>query len=501
MPSARYWRLHQPTPFNLEGSLQFTELGLYNSGTRVDGSATMSSSTAPSGGALSALIDGSTSTAVTFAKAAWSAQGFWIAWDLGSSVNVDDVRINGAASTDSSVCDFVLQSSADGIEWDSELRAQMLPHAGDGTPLTVPIVNADTYAAQTVLHLKGSGAEGNIAFTDQSASANSLTVIGDIKHTYADKLVRGPSIYLDGSNDGLMLGTDSDFNFGTGDYTIELWHKTLAFTNGFAAFMASGAATWGVNGRIFRMHNGTTTGVDKSVAYLANELSPNAYQSYTGSIVELGKWTHYALSKQGSVRRIFVDGILSSTHLSSAHSDNFNDGGFTYLFYSDFDKQSLHGYVDEFCVTKGVARYTTSDPYIPLRAAYRNRDYAGTRSRPVNKPASRDITLFSNPTVNTQVVLATPVLPKIDTVFGGDGVINGSVKEKNLPVNTPLARRVRLVEQRSGYLVAEAMSDAATGAYSFANIDRSRKYTVLSYDYTGIYRAVIADNLTPDLMT
>lgn len=85
--------------------------------------------------------------------------------------------------------------------------------------------------------------------------------------------------------------------------------------------------------------------------------------------------------------------------------------------------------------------------------------------------------------------------------FGGNGIIVGTVKEKSTPSNIPLYRRVRLVEQRIGYVVAETWSNATTGAYSFANIDRSRKYTVVSYDHTGFYRAVIADNLTPDLMS
>lgn len=113
---------------------------------------------------------------------------------------------------------------------------------------------------------------------------------------------------------------------------------------------------------------------------------------------------------------------------------------------------------------------------------------------------SFDVVLFANPTTNTQVKLSQQSA-RLDLYFGGNGVINGTVKEKSTPSNIPLYRRVRLVEQRSGYVVAETWSNATTGAYTFANIDRSRKYTVVSYDHTGVYRAVIADNLTPDLMS
>ena len=99
----------------------------------------------------------------------------------------------------------------------------------------------------------------------------------------------------------------------------------------------------------------------------------------------------------------------------------------------------------------------------------------------------------------TLVIADAPPTPT-DRVFGGDGIITDLVEQKALPTNLPLSRRVRLYEQRSGKLVAETWSDAATGAYSFANLNRSLKYTVLAYDHTSTYRAVIADNLSPSLM-
>ena len=46
----------------------------------------------------------------------------------------------------------------------------------------------------------------------------------------------------------------------------------------------------------------------------------------------------------------------------------------------------------------------------------------------------------------------------------------------------------------------EQFSDAVTGVYDFKNIDETASYTVLSYDHLRNYRAVIADNLTPELM-
>lgn len=83
--------------------------------------------------------------------------------------------------------------------------------------------------------------------------------------------------------------------------------------------------------------------------------------------------------------------------------------------------------------------------------------------------------------------------------FDGIGQINGTVKEHGSP-DFPIRRRVVLYEELSHTFVRETWSDAITGAYAFPNIDRSRTYTVLSYDHTNTYRAVIADKQTPELM-
>lgn len=65
-----------------------------------------------------------------------------------------------------------------------------------------------------------------------------------------------------------------------------------------------------------------------------------------------------------------------------------------------------------------------------------------------------------------------------------------------------LKRKVWLFSEESMTYVRAAWSDAITGAYSFDYLPALSfgKYTVLAYDYQRNYRAVVADNLTPELM-
>lgn len=87
-----------------------------------------------------------------------------------------------------------------------------------------------------------------------------------------------------------------------------------------------------------------------------------------------------------------------------------------------------------------------------------------------------------------------------DTENGGLGIIYGTVKEKNTPANTPLRRKVWLLDERSGLVIRETWSDSVTGNYEFRGIKQGVPYTVLAYDHAHNYRAVIADNLVPEVL-
>ena len=81
----------------------------------------------------------------------------------------------------------------------------------------------------------------------------------------------------------------------------------------------------------------------------------------------------------------------------------------------------------------------------------------------------------------------------------GRGRITGTVKEKGTP-NAPVYRKVWLIRERDGLLMREIWSDPVTGGYDFKFIDELQKFTVISYDENHAFRAVVADNLVPELL-
>ncbi|MBS0402812.1 MAG: hypothetical protein JSS18_10070 [Proteobacteria bacterium] len=110
---------------------------------------------------------------------------------------------------------------------------------------------------------------------------------------------------------------------------------------------------------------------------------------------------------------------------------------------------------------------------------------------------------YGTPSLSTAVHLSVASGAVKDAITGmlgkGIGRVHGTVKRQDTPANMPLKRRVRLVRERDGLVVRELWSDPATGAYDFRYIDELQTWTVVAYDHEHNYRAVIADNLTPEV--
>lgn len=66
------------------------------------------------------------------------------------------------------------------------------------------------------------GSEGAKAFTDSSPSSHVVTASGDAKISGLDDEFRN-AMYFDGSGDYLEIPDSEDWNFGSGDFTIDFW--------------------------------------------------------------------------------------------------------------------------------------------------------------------------------------------------------------------------------------------------------------------------------------
>jgi hypothetical protein len=202
-------------------------------------------------------------------------------------------------------------------------------------------VEADPFFNNVSLLLHGDGTNGSTTIFDSSSSPKAVTAVGDAQISTAQSKFGGSSIAFDGNGDYLTVTASSDFNFATGDYTIEAWIYPASTTFGVYA---------------------TGGGGSRDQFVFANSTCFWDYPSTFGfsgiSSGDLNQWSHVVVCRAGTTNRFFKNGIEAFSWQSSASIGSAvvtpYIGRRTDGFYQ------ANGYIDELRITKGIARYTAN---------------------------------------------------------------------------------------------------------------------------------------------
>ncbi len=217
---------------------------------------------------------------------------------------------------------------------------------------------------KVVLLLHGNGVNNSVVIADDGQAHKSVTPVGNAKISTLSNVLGGASIALDGVGDYVSIPYGTDFAFGAGDFTIE----TYLYKN---ANSINGSRVWHMN----------ADGYEGIALYIDPNGNFGAYVSTAGTawnyslpaIASLanGQWYHLAVVRSGGSVFAFVNGVkyvvttaLGSTALHSNPTYARVIGG-----QAGVDR-SLNGYIDEFRITKGKARYTAN--FTPPTAEFSN---------------------------------------------------------------------------------------------------------------------------------
>ena len=212
--------------------------------------------------------------------------------------------------------------------------------------------NLDVAGIENVsLLLHGDGANGSTTITDSSLTPKIVTAVGNaqISTAIADPFGNSTGVLaFDGTGDNLTVPDSGSFTMGTVDFTVECWVR-LNNTSHVGPFATTGTP---VDFQGFFI--GHVNGV---LLFLAdgNGLAPWDV-SLSGGNINANLWTHVAGVRSENTFTSYVNGTQAATTTSSISLTNSNN--ILHIGGRAVPPQYLNGYIDDFRITKGVARYT-----------------------------------------------------------------------------------------------------------------------------------------------
>ena len=264
--------------------------------------------------------------------------------------------------------------------------------------------DASFASVSTLLHL-------DTDFVDVAPTPKIWTPYGGAAISATAKFGAG-SMSVTGGNSYISAPHHADFNFGTGQFTVECWFRC----NAFSATQQVYAKSSGTNG-ITRESGVSVLNSTTIQFYYGVRGTSSVTHDFTVPTMAIDTWYHLAITRDSSNDiRVFLGGTASS---SGAWNDAVNlDGTLPFYigsFYAGSVLNPFNGFIDEFRATKGVCRYNAS----------------------FTAPSARFI--------------------------AGLGQVAGTVRDA---ASAPVSRTVRCYRRDTGALVGSATSDVTTGVYA-----------------------------------
>ena len=220
----------------------------------------------------------------------------------------------------------------------------------------------DLYFPKTELLLPFGETNGSTSTTDSSDRNNSITFNGNAQISTAQSKFGGSSLLLDGAGDYLQVANQDYFDFGSNDFTIECWFY----------FDSSSSETYNT---LLDMGNGSASGSgpfwtavkkDSGTYYIGVALDTttagdwDVLNNLAIATLSASTWHHFAVSREGSNFKVFLNGTSVATATGSSAMRDENSALQIGARGQNTASHYFKGYIDDVRITNGVARYTSN---------------------------------------------------------------------------------------------------------------------------------------------
>ncbi|MEQ9302047.1 MAG: IPT/TIG domain-containing protein [Cyclobacteriaceae bacterium] len=134
-------------------------------------------------------------------------------------------------------------------------------------------------------------------------TTQTVSDLSNVSFTIVQGTTTNYALDLDGNLDYVELANPSSFNFGTGDFTMELWFNTRSLASTQVVLSDYNFTTAGSMGLALLSNGGISAFVGTNTFNVATAASK----------IGINQWYHLALVKQGDNGYIYIDGNLETT--------------------------------------------------------------------------------------------------------------------------------------------------------------------------------------------
>lgn len=211
----------------------------------------------------------------------------------------------------------------------------------------------------TKVLLQMNGSDASATFTDNNAggSAKTWTVSGagnNAQIDTADFKFNGASGLFDGTSDFITTPDDADFSAGSGDFTVDFWIKRA--DAGTRRGLCGQADAAGANGGGLEIEYSAANALKATIYYNSGA---NAVVDTGATLSDTASWHHIAAIRSGNTLFTATDGTLSAgTSVTGITADN--SGGVMHVGRLGLFGNGWNGWIDEFRISIGIARWTAN---------------------------------------------------------------------------------------------------------------------------------------------
>ncbi len=271
-----------------------------------------------------------------------------------SVVSPSDVLLSVNGIIQTPITDYTVSASkvtfTESYPSGSKINARYLVTATNSSDVNLANIvltgttTGDAYYPQVAALLHFDGTNGSTVITDNSKNNLTVTATNGAFISTVQSKFGGASVFLDGTNDYLVTPTASAFTFGTNDFTVELWiYQTVSSVGAYKVLVGDniygsvgGWQLYSYNNQLNLWKGGTEL------------IAPSG-------TLTLNSWNHVVWTRSSGNNRIFINGTQVGTTVSD--STNYVSS-VIYIGASKTNTFNFAGYIDEFRITNGYARYT-----------------------------------------------------------------------------------------------------------------------------------------------